>query len=211
MMRSVEVGRSNFLPGFAMTRAYSDGTNAALCAGLGEVVIRWNSIENVLALIISHFAPTHEAAVLTAHMGSTSLCDALRTFAIDRTTEPKRGVIVHFIDFFERMREYRNFYVHGAAYAKDGHIVLSTSSARNGYYLHEAPVDTEDFKALNDTLLQLFLFGAQIAMHLAHERNPPPHPMPRVALPDKLPLPDRLQKPRQSPRSSLRQHQPSPP
>ncbi len=181
-----------------MTPSFQRGDFPAICASLGELIVRWNDVETNLHLLVHAFAPSSEAAVLMTHMGTTALCDALRTFALKHTEEPKRGTLLHFIEFFERMREYRNFVVHGIGHHGDK-LAIRTFSARAGHYVHEASASEKECDNINERLETLFMFGAGLILHLAGERQPiSAPPKLRLGLPEKPQLPDRLKKPRRS-------------
>lgn len=194
-----------------MATPYDSQKFADMLAGIGEIVVQWNTLESILTLIVWQFTPDEKARLLTTHMGSSTLCDSARTLANDFTTEPTTGTILHFLEFFERMREYRNYYVHGARLSEDSEIQLVTFSARSRRCAHQLAITKKECNAVNSDLCRLFLFGTSLLLYLAKEREPEPlHPLLRARLPEKPPLPDRLQKPRQYLKSSEPQPQSQP-
>lgn len=95
------------------------GGKSTVALSLGELVIAWNSAEIALRRLLSFIAfgnaghNAHKAYILTAELGAVALEQALRSFANFSSDVEAAAAIKHAASFSERVREYRNYYVHG--------------------------------------------------------------------------------------------------
>jgi len=120
---------------------------AEMMAAVGEMLVTWNGLEtqvrNLLVLIVS--APEEHlmraagdtnvkkarrrAELLTTTLKAVELGLKLRAFSVV-CTPLQAEHIKHLADLFDRLREYRNFYVHGmrapgASVATDGSVTTT--------------------------------------------------------------------------------------
>jgi hypothetical protein len=94
-------------------RITSDPKTRELLAKLGEIAVQWNDLEAITQTMLANLVKGDAAIIiLTAHMGSVSLLDALRTLSNEYGSEHIQSHVSHFLDFFEILRGYRNYYVH---------------------------------------------------------------------------------------------------
>jgi hypothetical protein len=83
-----------------------------LCA-LGRLIVNWNQAENSLRQILIDLCGASPAIwILTAELGSVSLENALKGASFDIGQARLTPYIEHCIEWFSRLREYRNYYVH---------------------------------------------------------------------------------------------------
>lgn len=173
----------------------------AALSQIGRIVLNWNVIERTTTQILNILlGGEHRAMIVTAHIGTTTQIDALRTLAAEFLEEPQKGCIFHLIDLFERLRERRNFYVHslhGMAISFKDHppaffVTLNSFSARGRLKQHRVEVTTDDLLEEAVTLRRAAHYFALVHNHFYYPDNPS-----YQTLPDRFPLPDRLQKPGQ--------------
>ena len=92
------------------------GHEDEICRALGEVVIRWNHVEQSFRILLQR--ATHLGGSdgriwsLVAHLTPVQLKDAMIALSDDHA-ENRRDHLVHCSKLFDREREYRNHYVHG--------------------------------------------------------------------------------------------------
>ncbi|NKM59274.1 hypothetical protein GFL21_33195 [Rhizobium anhuiense] len=171
-------------------------------AKIGEILLDWNVLEATIELITYRLAGGgNHIDVLTAHLGNVAMTDALKTLANEFGPEDLRDDILHTADLFDRLREYRNYYVHGIrllAHKGDtsGPIVgLSQSTtAKSRLRLHQAMIGIEDLQKLDADLVTAKRFADWIVGKLWGVEELPGVAQPSQP-PEKPPLPDRLKKP----------------
>jgi hypothetical protein len=178
--------------------ANSANVDEIFLARLGRLIVRWNYVESMIRLLLGTLCrdrPTAE--ILTAHMGSASLCGALQTIGNEFADEHLREHIVHAVAYFDRVREYRNYYAHGIIGAVGGgRGLIQTTSARARMKLHQEIVS-------NDTLDVAIGYCETLNTYLNHLissqvfRGKDEHLAAKEfrTLPQKPRLPKRLQKP----------------
>jgi hypothetical protein len=185
-------------------------------AMMGRIVFQFNQIEDYHRRTLIHVVgKSVEVEILTAHLGSNTINDALRTIANEILKNPEKDRVNHNIKVFERVREYRNYFVHGMIGLKQSllgapsQVVLNptlhmrTVKARNGYFSEEIDLDAKDLEnfaryltaSVNYFVANLLYFSG----HPAHS-----------TLPEKLPLPDKLNKSRRVPLALKHLRQSSP-
>lgn len=82
-------------------------------AAVGRMLADWNSLEWDLVHLIGQIGRAPETTnVLTAHMASQAICDALRALATQNLPADVAKHIRHGVDMFEALRAYRNQFVH---------------------------------------------------------------------------------------------------
>ena len=177
----------------------------AILADLGRVVTLWNGVERglrYLLLAITGFNVPER--ILTVHMGSNALCDALRILANDYLKNDEQGLVLHAIRYFEIAREYRNYIVHSAtqtfgASSDGGASVFMYSlsqSARQRYVTHREEIDSDKLAPTIAMIRELSDYINQLYAHFSvREALTPSAIEPRGPLPEKPELPAKLKKP----------------
>jgi hypothetical protein len=182
---------------------------------LGEVVIEWNQTEGRARRMLSKLIqpPSDANYILLAHMGNTTLTDAIKAYSELQSAEMK-DLLAHYCNYFDRLREYRNFYVHGIMRATQridhetrtgtpiGEISQVTARGRLSVSTAEATLD--DLGRMLGWMLQLSPFDTSLFWDITQTR--PQYALPRRA-PSKPPLPDKLQKTHQFPIAEAQQQQ----
>jgi hypothetical protein len=128
-------------------------------ARLGEIVVSWNQLQASLQLMVYRLAGGHRADILTAHMGAVSLSDGLRTLSTEFGPEELREHIAHFLELFDRLRAYRNHYVHAVLMIgrsdEDKPIGFAqTTIAKRRLMLHQASVTIDELDRLSLRIAQ---------------------------------------------------------
>lgn len=176
---------------------------------IGRIVFSWNVIENAITNILNLlFGGEHRAIIVTAHMGITLKLDALRTLAAEFLTGDEQEHVFHSIDLFERLRERRNFYVHGftsitqklagveqdAGQLKflwtDFGAALGSWSAKNRLKRHELSLTAADLGREASVFHAATEYYARVHNHFRY-----PDKAEYQSLPEKFPIPGRLTKP----------------
>ena len=84
-----------------------------------HMILTWNNAEGTLRGLLAHLIGSDslreslKSQVLTAELGTTGLADTLRALAINILPQNVGKSVSHAVDYFERTRSYRNYYVHG--------------------------------------------------------------------------------------------------
>ncbi len=177
-------------------------TPTEMYAGVGRMVADWNSLESDLIEMIGQISrarPTTD--LLTAHMTSQAICNALKALALTRLPAEMAEHVVHAVDFFERLRTYRNQFVHGiTAVISDGPKAMAMTHGRrvspNGHFeidrgwLHRSELDTMT-EACGSLSSYLNYLRVHIGWHIDPEAEPPRAfrhwPPEKPAVPPKLP------------------------
>ena len=82
-------------------------------AALGAAVVAWNRVENSLRqMLITLCGAGPEIWILTAELSAIPLVRALNSGATDVACPRLRPFIEHCTEWFDRLREYRNYYIH---------------------------------------------------------------------------------------------------
>jgi len=80
---------------------------------VGEMIADWNSLEFTLVEMIGQVGRSPDVTnILTAHMSSPAICNALKALAIQRLPADLAEHLVHAVAVFEQLRSYRNNFVH---------------------------------------------------------------------------------------------------
>src|ERR1700734_1868203 len=92
-------------------------TPETLLARLGQVVIRWNDLEDRIRSLLLILCGDHNYAheILTANMSANALGESLDTIGREMSPDAIKGEIVYCIRLFDTLREYRNYYIHSAS------------------------------------------------------------------------------------------------
>jgi hypothetical protein len=168
-----------------------------LLAEMGRIVFNFNSLERVTHRIVLMLATRgsedRSVQILITHLNNVPATDALRSLAIDAYDGAVQEHALHLAELFDRLREYRNFYVHGF---KDinlgGGGAVSTRTARKGLKYHDLRVDRESMADLARSLQLAHSYAANVYCGFGEILLSRPEVR---GLPEKLALPDRLEKP----------------
>jgi hypothetical protein len=182
---------------------------------IGYLVITWSSIEaNVRDMLRLFMDNSDLAHVITSQLGNVALTDIIRTLTNDGDVpdEGLRDHIDHFLHYFDRMREHRNYYAHSISSLEPlgaGESIgkITTYSAKKRLMVHEKSVPLTELNLALESLSTLRIYGQQVygaMLEIAHYNDTvkdlqakslpvPPAPQPSTRL-QKFPLPDRLQK-----------------
>lgn len=119
---------------------------------MGRLVFNWNSLERILVQILNLLTGTFpKNQVVTAHMGTSAICDAMKTVANEFHKDDEQKHILHCVSIFETLRDYRNYYVHGFChilYVPGGEPKAGfySKSARSRLVVHRMENDVADIK-----------------------------------------------------------------
>jgi hypothetical protein len=169
-------------------------------AAFGHMIITWNVAESSLIRLLAGLCGTGsvstilKAQIVTAELGSIGLSNALRTFA-DIILPPKLTEAVnHAVEYYERLRTYRNYYTHGITH------ILPVSDGPRGFIriitAKGSLTEEKDFVSFNDLK---FVSGHASCLH-SYVETISNHLFSvewRFSLPDKPLLPNKLRKTRQ--------------
>ena len=174
-------------------------------ASLGAATVAWNQAENSLRqMLIALCGASPEIWILTAELSAIPLERALQSGATDIASARLKPFIEHCIEWFDRLREYRNYYIHGindVSLHYSGKFVgdASQTTAKRRLVIHQEFIFEERLLHFRQQAAELLAFSSDVLFHVAA------HPMtafsdgkPFPPLPEMPPLPDRLQKPRQN-------------
>jgi hypothetical protein len=197
----------------------------ALFAEFGEAVTTWNFLEgkvrNVLTRLISRpeealllqldqgagvRSAINRARILTANLPNATLTDTIRIFA--KASRAELGDhLVHLTKVFDRLREHRNFYVHGiqgpgSTINQDKTVqtvaFATMVSARGSLSVSSLQFGLEDLRVFRESMVELARYIDSIIYAII---NPDPEWFDPTCVPleslQKPPVPDRLLKTRQ--------------
>lgn len=198
----------------------SDGDELLL--HLGKLIVTWNDLETLIRQVLYTLSDRDilTAAILMADMSITGLMNVLRPLAFKydewqramfvdlqserrlrdylgpRQIEPVAPHVNHLIEFTDRLREYRNFYIHGINRPRPGKgFRARTQTARTKFVIFEQPITLADLQILTSEIERCIGYGFKVidAVVMAREHmssrdvGPP-------TWPEKPLLPDRLKK-----------------
>jgi hypothetical protein len=120
----------------------------------------------------------------------------LREYIGPRQVEPVAPHVNHLIDITDRLREYRNYYVHGINRPVQGSgFRVRSQTSRNKFVIFEQPITVADFGPLTAQIKRAIDYGIRVYegiasahSHLRERSAGPP------TWPEKPPLPDKLKK-----------------
>jgi hypothetical protein len=171
-------------------------------AAIGALVISWNRAESILkVLLIALCGANPKTWILTAELGNVGLENALKSASADLAPEELKDHIDHAVEWFSRLREFRNYYVHGInriGIVNDEMVAfLGQVSAKTALSWHEEYLPVDRIIELDRQFADFISFASGIELHLyaalkvETRREPPLPPLPQMP-----PLPDRMVKPR---------------
>lgn len=141
-----------------------------------HMILTWNMTEGTMRGLLAHFIGSEsvrevlKGRILTAELGTTGLADALRALAINILPEDVGKPVSHAVDYFERVRSYRNYYVHGIT------NILNSTSGPHGFIIsfaakgklieHKDLVSVADLAFVTDHSMDLKNYITRIGAHL---------------------------------------------
>jgi hypothetical protein len=175
-------------------------------ARLGEMLLAWNSVEGWMRGILSwQLGRGDKMQALTAHMSNVALTETLRTFAADFSNDVVGPHIAHACEYFDRLREYRNYYAHSALLMWPDNVearaYLHQATAKGRFALHQTFIRIGDVEALIARCQTLHAYASALVTIGPDGVARAPEQQPTLL--EKPPLPDRLKKPRLLPRAQV--------
>ncbi|MES2043765.1 MAG: hypothetical protein V4475_07795 [Pseudomonadota bacterium] len=166
----------------------------AVLAAIGRIVFNFNTCERTITQMLNVLiGGDHHAVIVTAHMGTNTQLDALRTLAAEYQQADQREHIAHSIKLFERVRERRNYYIHSYAFVPGNPgptAGMQSWSARGRLKIHKEVVTAETLE--NEARM---IMRATEYLALVHNHFSMPDDLTYQTLPERFPLPDALTKP----------------
>lgn len=110
---------------------------------LGELIVSWNRAENMLSMVLTAICGGGSPLVwiLTSDLGAVSLENALKSATADLAAEELKDSIYHMVEWFSRLREFRNYYIHGVQRVIKGETgligLIGQRSAKSVLAFHE--------------------------------------------------------------------------
>ena len=180
---------------------------ASFQSALGDLVINWNIVEASVRELLGCFAserphsPPPGTDILTVELGTVGLGHALQSYANDLVQPPYDEFVLHAVEYFDRVRIYRNYYVHGIANVMSGNVAapepvevigqISYVTAKGQLAFHSDEVKISDLRRVTNWCRRLNGFLNLIRLTYFHGAEHFPSL-------DKPPLPEKLKKPRRS-------------
>jgi hypothetical protein len=179
---------------------YNEKTEKCL-ALIGLISMRFNFCESILRELLGvYFDESIQFEITITHTGNRSLGDALRTLNNEYGNDETKPHINHFIKWFEIMTEYRNYYVHGPQMEGqlDGEpgLIIHSSTAKSRLKWHQEVATHDKLTEVAKNMDRLLNYGSALlqATSLKMQEFLAKHGEKPSPLPEKPPLPDRLQK-----------------
>ncbi|MAU19193.1 MAG: hypothetical protein CMH13_01510 [Martelella sp.] len=169
-------------------------------AKLGKIILDWNAFESTVEAQIQYLSGGGDkVSILTAHLRNLAMQDVLKTLANDIAPAPLKDDLLYVASLFNRLREYRNHYVHSIATvgkAPDGQVcgLSQTVSAKTRFKLHQQIVSLSDLEWIHRQILDARRFATAV-YHQMKQAEEYPDRSPPLRLPEKPPLPDKLKRP----------------
>jgi hypothetical protein len=199
-------------------------------AQLGRVVAHWNDLELTTKVILFTATDALYMVAVAARLNITTLSDVLRTIAnehddeegyIAKTIEWPRGSelrrrslapiaphVHHFLDYIDRLREYRNYCIHGIGSPNPkGEYRAFTITSKWQVKLHGRDISLREITLLADEVEKCQRYGEAIAEAVRQNKDyvlfqtnkratwPRKPPLPNKLLKDGLALQDVLLRP----------------
>lgn len=168
-------------------------TSDQTLAAIGRIVFNFNACENTITQLLNILiGGDFHALVATAHMGTNTQLDALRTLTAEYLRDSEKEHVLHSIKLFERMRERRNYYIHSYSQVPGTPDTagMGSWSARGRIKRHREVIRLKELQ-----LEASNLYHASHYLALVHNHFSMPDAEEYQTLPAKFPLPDVLQKP----------------
>lgn len=98
---------------YSTTDVWPPDEFAPILIGMGRLIFNWNNVEQTLTRILNILTGIYpKNQILTAHMGTKGICDALKTVAIEFYSGNEQKHLLNCVEIFTRLSDYRNYYVH---------------------------------------------------------------------------------------------------
>lgn len=180
----------------------SKRTEAEIYAALGEMLVTWNRTESMVRFIIVWFYGLGDKGdILTAHMGSRTLDDAMNTLAEEFSDNEFKPHLKHFVSYLDTLRAYRNFYAHSIAIVGFNEAgapigLAQETQAKGKLLLTQEHVTAEQIRSVTAMCKTLHSYGSAIVANAMREMGAPVPELPPLSSLEKPPLPEQLKKTR---------------
>jgi hypothetical protein len=187
-------------------------------AALGEMVVNWNQAESTLTMILVALCGANPKTwILTAELGGVGLQNALLSASADLAPDHLKKHIDHAVEWYSRLREVRNYYVHGTqrvTVGDDGAFgLIGQVSAKSVLMIHQESLSQKRVEDLTRQIKEFVEFASGVEFYVAAEpKTAFSDGSPLPPLPQMPPLPSKMVKPRRylkgdiSPRPKLQSH-----
>jgi hypothetical protein len=196
----------------------ADEDERAYFATFGTAVMSWNRAEGAMRQLLAGLCGGNtieanmRAQIVTAELGSAGLTYALGSFAENLLPPEAAERVAHAVKYYNVLREYRNYYVHGLTSVVTGTQValgaIITMTAKGKLIEHKDFIPVDKLTWLDTESVHLKEFTVAITRHLFW--SGPAFGSPLSPLPHMQPVPDRLEKHRQPVRERFPPPQSSP-
>lgn len=165
---------------------------------IGRIVFNWNTLENTTVRILNILIGGEEkAAIATTHMSLNAQIDAIKTLANEYLVDDELDHILHLLSVFDRFRERRNFFVHSFSIIGFSRLnppqyqaTMDSYSARGRFKRHQMKVDASILAEEAKDMHRATHYFALVHNHFSMPDNPE-----YKNLPERFPLPERMEKP----------------
>ncbi|MCT2557531.1 hypothetical protein N0B51_00905 [Tsuneonella sp. YG55] len=208
----------------AMEEPLYENDYAAFCVAYTRAIVAWNNAEEAAREILTSLSAGGVGSTIAIYqLGNASLVDAIRTVcqfikSIENDLAHERADHVeHFAEGLDRLRSYRNFYVHQTrgvgkdADHGDYRAILFGLDVKGGYSYIKHELTMADLAAFTRHCFALEQYGqaiARVVTRNALARYAQPEAKPLASL-QKPTWPDRLKRSRESLLKPLRPSEPS--
>ena len=169
-----------------------------LCT-MGRIIFNWNSIENCTRNLLNTLVKAGaKSTIVTAHMGTQDQINALKTIANTYLDRDQKEHILHAIKLYERLRGYRNYFVHGFSALQMGSSPMAGMvdiKAKGQFVIEELPLTSDNLAKLSHIIRCAVHYYNLIYCHFRYIDNKRQEYDRYRTLPEiKFPIPDKLQK-----------------
>lgn len=176
--------------------------NTTFLADFGGMIVAWNKVEYWGRQMV-HWQCGGQSNVLTAEMSSVSLRDAISAYAhlVSISNAEISAHLDHFSSYFDRLREYRNYYAHGLFEVfppmgpREANGFVTKTVSRGKLAFDSAIITSKELNFVSNHCVTLanYASGIQCAfIHPGGGRDAALRVWP--SWPEKPPLPDKLTK-----------------
>ncbi|MFK8075708.1 MAG: hypothetical protein AB8B84_03915 [Granulosicoccus sp.] len=168
---------------------------------MGRLIFNWNSIENSTRNILDALIGAGQKSnILTAHMGTQSQLDALKTIANGFLNDDEKNHILHAISLYSRLREYRNYFVHSFSmlYGPTPMAGLSSLKAKGNLVKDELKLTEDEFVHISTVVRCAVHYFNLVLCHFRYKDNQLEEYRIYDELPSFFPIPPQLSKDRRS-------------
>jgi hypothetical protein len=168
-------------------------------AAFGEIVMEWNQTEARARRFLFDMIGDLGASsyILLAHLGNVGLTDAISAYK-EMLSPDLSEHIDHYCAYFDRLREYRNYYVHGLMviskeWSGGSHYgEVEQITAKGRFARTDDKLTIQDLNKFKHWMIELSTYGTVVRAEF-NPRTRPKHLIPLTPQ-RKPPLPDRLTK-----------------